>query len=212
MIEQTDNTTHSAGQPEKGQNHAATLWLCMWIMLCALLVAAAGFASFTEKSRKLTQPLKVQADGIVVLTGGPERISAAIDLLEKKAAQRLLITGVHPDTTAAHLRRIFKADADLFKCCVDLDKRAPDTEGNAKEAAEWAGRHKFTSLVVVTSDYHILRSMIEFSRAMPHVKLVPYPVSGRDSGEPTRSTATFRLWLNEYIKFLLAIVRVNTAD
>jgi uncharacterized SAM-binding protein YcdF (DUF218 family) len=212
MSEPPENQEASTQLPGKDSQIAHKLWLGLWITFCALLVATAGFASFTEKSRKLARPATVAADGIVVLTGGSERISAAVRLLEKKSAKRLLITGVHPATTRTRLRRLVKADASLFKCCVDLDRRAPDTRGNAAEAAQWATSNKFKSLAVVTSDYHILRAMIEFSRAMPEVGLVAYPVSGSDSGDPTRSATTFRLWLNEYIKYLLALVRIQAGD
>ncbi len=173
-------------------------------MLCVLVVATAGFASFTENSRKIARPANVSVDAIVVLTGGSERISAAVRLLEQKVAKRLLISGVYPATTAQQLSRITEAEASLFKCCVDLDKRAPDTRGNAAEAADWATRHGFRKIAVVTSDYHILRAIVEFSRAMPNVELVAYPVASNDAGKPAVSFSMFRLWVSEYVKYLLA--------
>lgn len=169
-----------------------------------LVVATAGFASFTEHSRKIARPADISVDAIVVLTGGPERISAAVRLLEQKVAKRLLISGVYPATTAQQLSRITEAEASLFKCCVDLDKRAPDTRGNAEEAAEWATRHGFRKIAVVTSDYHILRAIVEFSRAMPNVELVAYPVTSNGAEKPAPSFSMLRLWVSEYVKYLLA--------
>ncbi|MEM7634981.1 MAG: YdcF family protein [Pseudomonadota bacterium] len=181
-------------------------WVGLGVVVCVLLVAIAGFASFAENSRNIVRPDNMSVDGIVVLTGGPERISAAVRLLEQKTARRLLISGVYPATTARQLSEITHAEASLFKCCVDLDKRAPDTRGNAAEAADWATRHKFTRIAVVTSDYHILRAIVEFSRAMPNVELVPYPVASSDVKTPALSFSTLRLWISEYIKYLLALV------
>jgi uncharacterized SAM-binding protein YcdF (DUF218 family) len=198
--------------PDAQHQHAGGLWTALGVVLCVLVVAVAGFASFTEQSRKMIRPAHLSVDGIVVLTGGPERIPAAVRLLEQKTGRRLLISGVYPTTTARQLRRITKAEASLFKCCVDLDKRASDTRGNAAEAASWAAGHKFRKLAVVTSDYHILRAIVEFSRAMPDIELVAYPVaSGDDRGAP-RSFSTCRLWLSEYVKYLLALVRLQIGN
>ena len=206
MSDPSGNSSSEAplrGAPPK---RSGGLWIGLGIVLCALAVAAAGFASFAEGSRKVARPADLSVDGIVVLTGGPERISAAVRLLERKIAKRLLISGVYPATTAQQLSRIAQADASLFQCCVDLDKRAPDTRGNAAEAADWASRHGFRKIAVVTSDYHILRAIVEFSRAMPDIELVAYPVTSTDAGKTATSFAMFRLWVSEYVKYLLARV------
>ncbi|MEO9873774.1 MAG: YdcF family protein [Anderseniella sp.] len=190
--------------PDARPKRANSWWIGLGVIVCVLLVATAGFASFAESSRNIVRPANLSVDGIVVLTGGPERISAAVRLLEQKTAKRLLISGVYPATTARQLSEITHAEASLFKCCVDLDKRAPDTRGNAAEAANWATRHKFTRIAVVTSDYHILRAIVEFSQAMPNVELVAYPVASSDTKTPAPSFAMLRLWISEYVKYLLA--------
>ena len=76
--------------------------------------------------------------------------------------------------------------------------------GNAAEAADWATRHGFRKIAVVTSDYHILRAIVEFSRAMPDVELVAYPVASNDPDKPAASFSMLRLWVSEYVKYLLA--------
>jgi uncharacterized SAM-binding protein YcdF (DUF218 family) len=184
----------------------------VFIAMCALLVVAAGFVAFWEKSAQMKWQDNVTGDGIVVLTGGPERISTAIDLLKRKAAGRLLISGVNPRTTALQLGRIMGVRHELFKCCIDLDKRAADTRGNATQAALWAAERKFAKLLIVTSDYHILRAMKEFSKAMPDVELVPCPVSGRDGRQPWSNLSSLKLWFNEYVKYLLALLRIGTGN
>ncbi len=202
----SDTQTHLPDAPPA--RHGA-LRTGLGVVVCVLLVAVAGFASFSERSRKMARPDKISVDGIVVLTGGAERISAGVRLLEQKAAKRLLISGVYPATTARQLSRMTQAEASLFTCCVDLDKRASDTRDNAAEAAGWAARHKFQKLAVVTSDYHMLRATVEFSRAMPDVELVAYPVASGDNDGSAGSIATFRLWISEYVKYLLALVRLQ---
>ena len=206
MSEPSGKSSTETHLPDAHPKRTSGWWIGLGIILCVLLVATAGFASFAENSRKIIRPANLSVDGIVVLTGGPERIPTAVRLLERKTAKRLLISGVYPATTARQLSQITQAESSLFKCCVDLDKRAPDTRGNAVEAADWAAKHKFRKIAVVTSDYHILRAIVEFSRAMPNVELVAYPVTSSDAGKPARSFSMLRLWINEYIKYLLALL------
>jgi uncharacterized SAM-binding protein YcdF (DUF218 family) len=97
----------------------------------------------------------------------------------------------------------------MLACCVDLDREAQDTTGNATETRQWAKRKGFASLIVVTSDYHIVRSMVELAEAMPDVRLIAYPVSNPDLhlDDWWRRPDAFGLLLREYGKFLLAEAR-----
>jgi uncharacterized SAM-binding protein YcdF (DUF218 family) len=203
----------AAGPPaDHRRGVRATLVRGSVIAACALLVVIGGFYGFWHQSSRLAWPDNPKADGIVVLTGGPERITAAIRLLEEKAAGRLLISGVHPQTTARELRRITGTERDLFRCCIDLDRRAPDTRGNAEEARQWADERGYTRLLIVTSDYHILRAMKEFSRVMPQTELVACPVPGRDGRDPLHNLSSLRLWFSEYVKYLLALMRIQIGN
>ncbi len=134
----------------------------------------AGFAIFV--ARLPAEPSRgVRADAIVALTGSDDRLYAAVALLEHGVGQRLLISGVHPFMSKALLRHLLHG-GPRFDCCADLGFVATNTHGNAMETAAWARAHGFRSLVVVTANYHMPRSLEEFSAAMPGVKLVPYPV------------------------------------
>ena len=199
--------------PDAQHQRAGGLWTALGVVLCVLVVAVAGFASFTGQSRKMIRPAHLSVDGIVVLTGGPERIPAAVRLLEQKTARRLLISGVYPATTARQLRRITKAEAGLFKCCVGPGQTRPPTPAEMlpRRPAGPPGT-KFSKLAVVTSDYHILRAIVEFSRAMPDIELVAYPVASGDVTGAPRSFSTCRLWLSEYVKYLLALVRLQVGN
>jgi uncharacterized SAM-binding protein YcdF (DUF218 family) len=120
-------------------------------------------------------PHAVRADAIVALTGSDDRLYVAVALLEQGVGQRLLISGVHPSMSKALLRPLLHGGA-RYDCCADLGFMATNTHGNAMEAAGWARVHGFHSLVVVTANYHMPRSLEEFSAAMPQIKLIPYPV------------------------------------
>jgi uncharacterized SAM-binding protein YcdF (DUF218 family) len=102
----------------------------------------------------------------------------------------------------------------LLSCCVDLDRSAVNTRSNAAETQRWARERGFKSLIVVTSNYHMPRAIVELSHAMPDVALIPFAVVGdkwRDEPWWT-SGATLRLLLSEYAKYVAAEVRVRLAD
>jgi uncharacterized SAM-binding protein YcdF (DUF218 family) len=147
--------------------------------LAVVLVAyAAGFLLFVA-TLPATPPSGAHADAVVALTGGTERIDAAEALFEGGTGKRLLITGVHPSTTKEELKHLVRG-GPRFDCCVDLGFAATNTHGNAEEAAHWARMHGFRSLVVVTANYHMPRSLTEFAAAMPRIRLVPYPVESEN--------------------------------
>jgi uncharacterized SAM-binding protein YcdF (DUF218 family) len=155
--------------------------------------------------------LKGDADGIVVLTGGASRIADAIELLAAGHGKRLLISGVHPTTTANVIARLVPEYGGLLSCCVDLDHSAVNTVGNAQETRRWAKARGFRSLIVVTSSYHMPRTMAELGRQLPDVALVPFPVvTEKMRAEPWwASPPTARLLLTEYLKYLVAQVRIR---
>jgi len=145
----------------------------------------------------------VQADGIVALTGGDSRLDAAVALLEEGAGRRLLISGVDPVNTKAYLKRLVHG-GPRFDCCVDLGFADLSTRGNAAEAAAWTRRHGYRSIIVVTANYHMPRSLHEFAAAMPGVRLYPYPVQEDDVdvGSWWNDTHTLRVLHLEYAKYL----------
>ena len=99
-------------------------------------------------------------------------------------------------------------EASLFGCCVDLDKRSLNTEDNAFEATVWARKRGFRSLIVVTSTYHMPRTLIELRQSMPEVELVPYPVkSPRMETEWWNDPRTSWVLCKEYLKFVTASAR-----
>ena len=176
------------------------------IVLVAILAYGLGFIVFA-----MTLPHRpagaVQADAIVTLTGGDDRLDTAVRLLEQGKARRLLITGVHPSITKPELKAVAHGGS-RFDCCADLDFAAEDTRENAAEAAGWMRSHRFKSLILVTANYHMPRSLSEFSADMPKVKIVPYPVEpqGANWDHWWRNPHTVRLLHAEYAKYLASLV------
>ena len=178
------------------------------VFLALLLVV--GFFRFADQIAKATTPADPRADAIVVLTGAPTRIDQALRLLAEGRAGRLLISGVNPNVTAEDLANLVGSHLrDQFACCVDLGRKAVDTVGNAAETQSWVAERGFTSLIVVTSNYHMPRSLTELSGAMPEVVLIPFPVSNPELHFSAwwKDPATFTLLVREYGKYLGAKAR-----
>lgn len=173
-----------------------------WRSAVALLaVYLIGFAVFVAEL-PASAPHAVRADAVVALTGSEDRLEAAVALFEHGVGHRLLISGVYPFMTKARLKPLLHGGA-RFDCCVDLGFAATNTHGNAMEAAGWARAHGYRSLVVVTANYHMPRSLEEFSAAMPGVRLVPYPVPEIVAARRWWfDWGTIRMLQYEYAKFL----------
>jgi uncharacterized SAM-binding protein YcdF (DUF218 family) len=182
-------------------------------LLAGSIVAgvAVGFVVFANGIAGAKAPANPRAEGIVVLTGGAARIDSALDLLAEKRAERLLISGVNPAVGPAALAGTLSQDQNaMLTCCVDLGHDARDTIGNAAETKAWASSHGYDSLIVVTSAYHMPRSLAELSDALPGVTLIAYPIANPELrlSEWWTDPEPFSLLMREYGKYLLTATRL----
>ena len=177
------------------------------------LVAAlwvGGFVWFAETLPRAVADSESITDGIVVFTGGPERLATALGLLAAGKARKMFVSGVSPEVRESDIQ----ADpgrAALFECCVVLGYEALDTAGNAAETAAWATGEGYASLRVLTAAYHMPRSLVELGRAMPEIVLIANPVFPErvrlDSWWSWPGTAS--LIASEYTKYLVSLARAR---
>jgi uncharacterized SAM-binding protein YcdF (DUF218 family) len=182
------------------------------LVLLAAIGYVAGFFLFVNDVTA-PAPKPHRADAIVALTGGELRIDRAAALLEQGLGKRLLITGVDLSATKADLKRVAHGKR-RFDCCADLGFMAADTRGNAQETADWVLTHDYKSIIVVTANYHMPRTLIEFSTAMPNVALEPYPVEPLDVDFTHwwRDPHTLKLLNSEYAKYLASAAMNKAID
>lgn len=186
-------------------------FLTMTVAVVGTLLLTAGFFWFAAQISGEEVTIERKADGIVALTGAASRIPDAIELLAAERGKRLLITGVHRATSATEIARLTPLYSKYFTCCIDLDRSALNTLGNALETKRWARQHNFNSLIVVTSNWHMPRAMAEISHQLPDVALIPYPViSEKVKSEPWwQYASTARFLVAEYLKYLFALGRMR---
>ena len=181
------------------------------VIVLTLLAYAIGFVLFV--SNLPVAPAEMpRADGIVVLTGGDERLETAVSMLEGGVAERLLVSGTALSVTKKTVGKI-SGGGPRFDCCADIGYAAEDTHGNAEEAALWAREHKFNSLILVTGRHHMPRTIKEFSARMPDITLIAYPVeqSGVALVQWWQRPRTAQFLHKEYFKYLASMVTTRLA-
>lgn len=184
-----------------------TIWLRLGL-IALILFAIADFARFIGCVKALEVPVYSEVDGIVALTGGSgHRIKAAVKLLDELPDVRLLVSGVHESIEESVLITASGGDAALFECCIDIGHVATSTIGNAEETALWVAEHDVQTLLIVTSDYHMPRSLLWFKRHIKDANLIGYPVETKI--KPKKwwvSWTSFRGLVTEWLKYRVSSI------
>jgi uncharacterized SAM-binding protein YcdF (DUF218 family) len=186
----------------------------MWQAVQRVVLASAGifslwFAGFIWFA--IPPPVESRpapTDAIVVLTGGSLRLRSGLELLREGKGGKLFVSGVNPQVDLDDVLRVSRT-RDWALCCIVLGHDAENTLGNAHETAQWIRQQGFRSLRLVTSWYHMPRSLLEFDRAMPGIEIVPHPVFPEqvEQGRWWTQRGTAALLVGEYLKYLAALSR-----
>lgn len=171
--------------------------------IALFLLWFAGFSVFAYKINHYQADDNTKTEAIVVLTGGRNRIAEAIKVYNKGVSQKLFISGVEKNTS---LEAISQRQAVTFpteKNAVLLEKQSTNTIENAIQTQAWLKENDIKSIRLVTSNYHIPRSLQEFQHQNPNLKIVTHPVySDYVAKEWWKSIRSFCLIASEYNKFL----------
>lgn len=171
------------------------------------LVGLTQFAAAIPREAALAAEI---TDAIVVLTGGSLRLERGLELLDRRFAKKLFVSGVHRDVDVQQLLRLSRQSPQALDCCIALGYSADHTAGNATETAEWIGKQGYGSLYLVTASYHMPRSLAEFRGLMPDVRILPQPVFPNHVKLERwwRWPGTASLIVQEYNKYLFAMLRL----
>jgi uncharacterized SAM-binding protein YcdF (DUF218 family) len=178
-------------------------------MLVATLAWVGGLFWFASLIPDRVVDQTTRADAIAVLTGDRDRLSTGLELLSRDQALKLFVSGVYHGVDVAKLLEMSRYSPAELQCCVEIGHSAGNTAGNAAETAAWMRRQDYRSLRLVTSNYHLPRSLMEFRAVLPDVAIVPHPVF-HDRIKHDRWWAwpgTASLIISEYHKYLFAWLR-----
>jgi uncharacterized SAM-binding protein YcdF (DUF218 family) len=107
----------------------------------------------------------------------------------------LLVAGVDPSVTKSDLAHRIPGSRKWLSCCVDLGSESVDTRSNAEEAGRWLANHKYRSVRLITSDWHMRRARYEFHKVLGgQYELVP---------DAVRTEPSLVTLFGEYNKYLL---------
>ena len=164
------------------------------LIALALMAWALGFVAFAAA---LPQPNEGgRTDAIVVPTGSGGRIERGLFMLEARAARQMLVTGVDPAVKPGEFVAEYNVPGPVMECCVTLGFSALNTRGNARETARWMEERGFTSLRLVTADWHMRRAALELASQLPEDITIT-----RDA---VRSDVSLWTLFLEYHKFIAA--------
>lgn len=167
------------------------------------LIAFCNLVKNTDTSQQM-----MKTDAIVILTGGSNRISAGLDMMKAGMSKQVFISGVNEKVTLNQILSLWpEYDGSDLRCCITLDYAAQDTKDNATEALKWIRSRHVQSFRLVTSDYHIMRALMEFTRLMPEKGIFPSPVAST-SAEYAAKGGYMKLMVGEYHKTILTWLRM----
>lgn len=180
------------------------------IALIPIVIWTIGFIMFAEMINEFDIDKMEKTDAVVVLTGGKNRINEAAKLLNQKNADKMFISGVSQETSLEEL--VEKYDMETYYADnVEIGQEAKNTLENAKEVKEWVEKNNISSIRLVTSNYHMPRSMEEIEAATDGVSIIPHPVYSENVAKKWwTSWKSFKFVASEYNKFIFVWIKNHT--
>lgn len=174
--------------------------------LRALLVWSVGLLVFYGQIFLQTPSnIDEKTDAIVVLTGGKSRIEKGLELFANGQAPHLFISGVHPSVHMRDITAKWKSPTAMPDCCITLGYEATTTKQNAEEVKAWLKGKPYSSIRLVTSDYHINRALIELKNALPDLEIIPHPIE-----QPGARPSDLWFWIVSFKEYNKTLVRWGT--
>jgi uncharacterized SAM-binding protein YcdF (DUF218 family) len=145
-----------------------------------------------------------ETDAIVIFTGGRGRIEQGFELLKIYPNTPILVSGVWRELRNLPLTKTLEQDIDIT-----LGHDAQNTLGNAQETKKWVQSRGIKSIRLVTSHYHMPRSLLVLHRTMPDLVIIPHPIISDHFQTESwwNNRKLYKMIVGEYNKFLLISVR-----
>ena len=176
--------------------------LALYIIFLIILSFIYGFIIFLKKIQYNKVNFNSQTEGIAVLTGGKGRINLGLELFDKNRNLKLIISGV--DKKVSNKSIIPNNFKD--KSNITIDKVSESTYQNAKIINKWTSKYKLQNVTIITSYYHMPRSMMLMQLMAPNINFYAYPVKKKISNKISfkENILYYFFLIEEYIKYLLS--------
>jgi len=178
------------------------------ILITVIVFWSAGLYSFIGKINKFETIDTKKAEAIIVLTGGRNRINSAFKIYKNNGeTQKLLISGVNSKLNTNKLLKFHNINIEDKKN-ITIGYKAKNTVGNAKESAKWIKENNIKSILLVTSNYHMLRAKLELMSEINDIKIIEYPVYSPFVKKPgLKNIGSFCLISIEYTKYIITRIK-----
>ena len=171
------------------------------ILTLFLILILSHFIFFLSLVKNFTSNYSAftNIDSIVVLTGDKFRISKGMEILSNGNGERLLLSGVNKNIKLTNIKNQFPKYKKFFDCCVDIESISTNTFENSRETFLWLEKNKYNSVLVITSDYHIPRTKLEFERFLNTENIYYQPVN---SNNDVSFLGKIKKLFLEYVKYM----------
>lgn len=147
---------------------------------------------------------------LIVLTGGNHRIKKTLEVFFKikNPNKKLFISGVGPgfnNKILKNLTRDYNDNEKVISCCIKFEGKSKNTFSNAEESLKWVKSENINSFMLLTSNYHMPRAMLEFKNVSENFTITPYILIDESN---TWYSSIINL-ISEYFKLKIALVRIN---
>ena len=176
--------------------------LALYISSLIILSLIYGFVIFLKKIHYNQVSFNYKTDGIAVLTGGTGRINLGLELFNKNKNLKLIISGVDRKVS----NKSIIPNNLMNKFSITIDKDSESTYQNAKIINKWTSKYKLQNVTIITSYYHMPRSMMLIQSLSPTINFYAYPVEKKISNRTSfRETFLYYFFLTEeYLKYLVS--------
>ena len=177
-----------------------------------------GLISFKEKILSLKNDSNTLNSNMVILTGGSNRIKDGLKIINNvdnftNANSKILISGTGQGFTKISLKKMLTSNFNLklLECCIELESISKDTYSNASETYKWVTINNINNFILITSNYHMPRAILEFKNKMPNLEIFTYAITPKnhDINNWLNSSETFSLIFIEYLKLVIATLRIE---
>lgn len=131
------------------------LMLLSWILYEVFLLRSLPVTSWTTS---------VKGDCALVLTGGPGRIRAGFDLLQRGDVRKLIISGVNPKVTIDDVFPQIDIYPGVQRFNVIIENNSRTTYGNVVHSLPLLKNLRCQKVILVTSELHMPRAKRLFKK------------------------------------------------